>query len=145
MLIVVTQSAATARWAAKPIQFGLPGWSSLTVRPLVLGPDNVPAKEIWEELMTATKYFFDHPFAVKEREEGRAEGREEGRVEGRVEGRAEERAEAILNILSWRGIDVPPAVRARVTACTDLEQLKVWSERAVHAAGADDLFAGDGA
>ncbi|MEU6995843.1 hypothetical protein ABZ953_34975 [Streptomyces sp. NPDC046465] len=91
--------------------------------------------------MTATKYFFDHPFAEKEREEGRVEGREEGREEGR----AEERAEAVLNILSWRGIDVPPAVRARVTACTDLEQLKVWSERAVHAAGADDLFDGGGA
>ncbi|MEU1120005.1 MULTISPECIES: hypothetical protein [unclassified Streptomyces] len=190
VLIVVTQSAATARWAAKPIQFGLPGWSSLTVRPMVLGPDNVPvitdrheaerdvplavfsaithgrgpgaaailgalaaaletidreaagmfaqltrsglvdprAKEIWEELMTATKYFFDHPFAVKEREEGREEGR------------AQDRAEMVLKILSWRGIDVPPAVRAQVTACTDLDQLAVWAERAVHAAGADDLF-----
>lgn len=100
--------------------------------------------------MTTTKYFFDHPFAVKEREEGReegrAEGREEGRAEGlekgRAEGRAQGRAEAVLNILSSRGIDVPPSVRARVTACSDLDQLAVWMERAVHAAGADELFDG---
>ncbi|MEU8959487.1 hypothetical protein AB0C93_34965 [Streptomyces sp. NPDC048518] len=90
--------------------------------------------------MRTIKYFYDHPFAVKEREEGRAEGREEGREAGRIEGRAE----TVLNILSWRGIDVPPAVRARVTACTDMDQLTVWAERAVHAAGAEELFDGGG-
>ncbi|MFD8814522.1 hypothetical protein ACFV23_24275, partial [Streptomyces sp. NPDC059627] len=42
VLIVITQSSATAKWAAQPIQLGLRGWESLTVRPLVLGPDNVP-------------------------------------------------------------------------------------------------------
>ncbi|MFF3819527.1 hypothetical protein ACFYYD_23510 [Streptomyces bluensis] len=42
VLIVVTQSSATARWAAKPIHFGVRGCPSLTVRPFVLGPDNVP-------------------------------------------------------------------------------------------------------
>ncbi|NEB93170.1 hypothetical protein [Streptomyces bauhiniae] len=42
VLIVITQNSATARWAARPILLGFPGWHSLTVRPLVLGPDNVP-------------------------------------------------------------------------------------------------------
>ncbi|WP_405535779.1 hypothetical protein OG787_18540 [Streptomyces sp. NBC_00075] len=42
VLIVLTQSRATARWAAQPIRLGLPGWHSLTVRPLVLSPENVP-------------------------------------------------------------------------------------------------------
>ncbi|GAA2320479.1 hypothetical protein GCM10010431_47120 [Streptomyces kunmingensis] len=42
VLIVLSQSRSTARWAAQPIRFGLPGWASMTVRPLVLGPDNVP-------------------------------------------------------------------------------------------------------
>ncbi|MER6088397.1 hypothetical protein [Streptomyces bluensis] len=42
VLIVITQNSATARWAAQPIRRGFPGWESLTVRPLVLGPDNVP-------------------------------------------------------------------------------------------------------
>lgn len=38
---MITQSSATARWASRPIRLGFPGWHSLTVRPLVLGPDNV--------------------------------------------------------------------------------------------------------
>ena len=42
VLIVLTQSRSTARWAARPIRLGLPGWHSLTVRPLVLSPENVP-------------------------------------------------------------------------------------------------------
>ncbi|MFI0982432.1 hypothetical protein ACH4SP_36170 [Streptomyces sp. NPDC021093] len=42
VLLVLCHDRATARWAAKPIEFGLPGLPSLLVRPLVLGPDNVP-------------------------------------------------------------------------------------------------------
>ncbi|MFE9627021.1 hypothetical protein [Streptomyces sp. NPDC006527] len=42
VLIVVTQNSATARWAARPIHLGVRGCPSLTVRPFVLGPDNVP-------------------------------------------------------------------------------------------------------
>ena len=42
MLIVITQSSSTAKWASRPIRFGFRDWHSLTVRPLVLGPDNVP-------------------------------------------------------------------------------------------------------
>lgn len=42
LLIVVTQELRTARWAERPIRVGLPTWPSLTVRPLVLGPHNVP-------------------------------------------------------------------------------------------------------
>ncbi|WP_149829263.1 hypothetical protein [Streptomyces tailanensis] len=42
VLIVTTQSSATARWAAEPIRLGVRSRPSMTVRPLVLGPDNVP-------------------------------------------------------------------------------------------------------
>ena len=42
VLLVVCQDAATARWAAAPTHFGLPQWQTLTVRPLVVGPHNVP-------------------------------------------------------------------------------------------------------
>jgi hypothetical protein len=191
VLIVVTQSSATARWAAQPIHLGVRGMPSLTVRPFVLGPDNVPviaterearqdpslaalsamthgrgrqapaileslaaaletmdrdaaavlvqfvdscladpqARQMWRDMMTAMQYFWRHPLAEQVREEGR----EEGRVEAL--------AEMTLNILRWRGIDVPDRVRDRVEACTDLDQLTVWSERAVHATAADDLFA----
>ncbi|MFF8027306.1 hypothetical protein ACFZDJ_40645 [Streptomyces sp. NPDC007896] len=191
VLIVMTQSRSTARWAAQPIRFGLPGWSSLVVRPLVLGPDNVPviadeteaardvtlavfsaithgkgadaaailgplatvletvdpdsavvlaelvesglvdaqAKKIWKELMMPVNYFFKNPVAQKLREETRVE----------------DWSEVILNILKWRDIEVPDSVRLRVRACSDLDQLKAWSERAIHVTEATELFDDDGA
>ncbi|MBU6531926.1 hypothetical protein [Streptomyces mayonensis] len=84
--------------------------------------------------MSEIRYFFNNPVAEKVREEGRVEGREEGR--------AEDRSEITLEILEWRGIRVSGAVRERVLACTDLEQLKIWSQRAIHVARAEDLFSG---
>jgi len=38
-LLVVADDAVVARWAARPIPMGHPGWA---LTPLVLGPDNVP-------------------------------------------------------------------------------------------------------
>jgi hypothetical protein len=190
VLIVTTQCSSTARWAAEPIHLGVPGRPSLTVRPLVLGPDNVPViadvreaerdvplavlsamthgrgpkaaaileslaaalktvdadsaavfaqfvdscladpqvKQMWRDLMAAIQYFWRHPLAEQVREEGR----EQGLIQGRVE--------MILHILEWRGIPVPDAVRERVQACTDLDQLEVWAQRAVHAGDAAELF-----
>ncbi|MFJ7772447.1 hypothetical protein ACIQ1J_29670 [Streptomyces sp. NPDC097107] len=190
VLVVITQNSATARWAAQPIRRGLPGWHSMTVRPLVIGPDNVPvianereaerdvplavlsamthgrgtkaaaileplafalrtvdaesaavfgqliesclgdsqAKEIWRELMSEVRYFFNSSVAEKVREEGRDEGR------------AEDRSETTLEILEWRNIPVSDAVRERVLSCSDLKQLKMWSRRAIHVMRAEDLF-----
>lgn len=76
-------------------------------------------------------YFFRHEVAEKVREEGREEGIEQ------------ERVSMILRILDWRGIPVPDAVRDRVKACSDLDQLEVWAERAVHATIVEDLFVDD--
>ncbi|NUP27787.1 MAG: hypothetical protein HOQ44_14025, partial [Nocardia sp.] len=42
VLLVVCRDTTTAGWAREPIKIGLPQWSSIIVRPLVLGPDNVP-------------------------------------------------------------------------------------------------------
>ncbi|MGW3723768.1 hypothetical protein [Streptomyces sp. F001] len=190
VLIVLTQSRSTARWATRPIRLGLPGWHSLTVRPLVLSPENVPliadeaeakrdvflaafsamthgkgpdaaailkplaaalsttdthsagmlaqfvesclvdvqAKQIWKELMMPVNYFFRHEVAEKVREEGREEGIEQ------------ERASMVLRILDWRAIPVSDVVRERVKECSDLDQLEVWAQRAVHATNAEDLF-----
>ncbi|WP_459737349.1 hypothetical protein [Streptomyces sp. E-15] len=89
--------------------------------------------------MTAIQYFWRHPLA----EQVRAEGHEEGWEEGRVEGRAEGKAETIIQTLEWRGIPVPDTVRERVNACTDLDQLKVWTQRAVHATDTAELFAAE--
>ena len=193
VLIVVTQNSATARWAAEPIHLGVQACPSLTVRPFVLGPDNVPvitnardaerdptlavlsamthgrgpraagileslaaalktidadsaavfvqfvdscladpqAQQMWRDLMTAMQYFWRHPLAQQVREEGREEGR------------IEDRAEMTLNILRWRGIEVPDAVRVRVESCSDLDQLQTWAKRAVLATNAEDLFRDD--
>lgn len=90
------------------------------------------AKQLWRDLMTAMQYFFRHPLAEEVREQGREQGRNEGRVE--------DRAETVLDLLRWRGIEVPESVRRRVEACTDLEQLKVWSQRAVQVSRASELF-----
>ncbi|CAM5726881.1 Transposase (putative) YhgA-like domain-containing protein OS=Streptomyces fumanus OX=67302 GN=GCM10018772_60800 PE=4 SV=1 [Streptomyces fumanus] len=78
--------------------------------------------------MAEMHYFFRHPVAEKVREEGR----EAGRVQDRVE--------MTLRILEWRGIPVSDGVRGRVRACSDLEQLEVWAQRAVHAADAEEIF-----
>ncbi|WP_405885679.1 hypothetical protein OG762_26925 [Streptomyces sp. NBC_01136] len=66
---------------------------------------------------------------------------EETRTKGRVEGRAEGRAEDILRILDLRAIDIPEAARERVNACTDLELLSTWFDRALTATTTEELFA----
>ena len=43
VLLVVCSKRDTATWARQPIIIGLPGLTCMTVTPVVLGPDNVPA------------------------------------------------------------------------------------------------------
>ena len=43
LLLVTCQDRATALWAAQPVEVGQPLHPALTLRPLVLGPHNVPA------------------------------------------------------------------------------------------------------
>lgn len=61
---------------------------------------------------------------------------ERGWAEGWVEGVAE----AMLALLSARGIDVPERARVQITECTDLAQLEAWLQRAVTIASVDELF-----
>lgn len=42
LLLVICQDRATAEWAAHPDPIGFCSWPSLTVRPIVVGPDNLP-------------------------------------------------------------------------------------------------------
>ncbi|WP_436845630.1 hypothetical protein [Streptomyces shenzhenensis] len=42
--------------------------------------------------------------------------------------------------MRWRRILVPDAVRDRVNASTDLDQLETWARRALHATNAGELF-----
>ena len=59
------------------------------------------------------------------------EARAEGRTEGRAEGRAEGEARALLTALRVRGIAVPEAMRERILAQKDAEQLDRWLEKAI--------------
>ncbi|HEY3356065.1 MAG TPA: hypothetical protein VGQ83_22625, partial [Polyangia bacterium] len=54
-------------------------------------------------------------------------------AEGKAEGQAEGKAQALLTILSARGLALAPAQRARILACRDLAQLDRWIARAVTA------------
>ncbi|MFE7774293.1 hypothetical protein ACFU5O_10375, partial [Streptomyces sp. NPDC057445] len=42
VLLVVCQDRATAEWAARPTHIGPSQWPALTLRPLVVGPHNMP-------------------------------------------------------------------------------------------------------
>ncbi|GAB2663598.1 hypothetical protein [Nocardia goodfellowii] len=42
VLLIICQDEPTALWAEGPLHIGTPIWPSLAVRPLVLGPHNVP-------------------------------------------------------------------------------------------------------
>ncbi|WP_434097713.1 hypothetical protein [Streptomyces mirabilis] len=103
--------------------------AALLVELVTSGLVDSQAKEIWRDLMAPVNYFFKNPAAQKVREETRVE----------------DWSEVILNILKWRDIEVPDPVRLRVRACSDLDQLKIWSERAIHVTEAAQLFDGDGA
>jgi hypothetical protein len=62
------------------------------------------------------------------------------RLAARGEVRA--KAQAVLAVLTARNLAVPDAVRERVLACQDTEQLDTWLIRAVHAQDAEELFEG---
>jgi hypothetical protein len=50
------------------------------------------------------------------------------------------RSEAVLDVLSARGIEVPEEARLRISECTDPALLKSWVRRAVTVASVDELF-----
>lgn len=58
LLVVVCQDKETAEWASGPFDLGPHDWNTLTVRPLVLGPGNVPVildpEEAEQDLPMAT-------------------------------------------------------------------------------------------
>ena len=79
-----------------------------------------PARPYWEELMTAKTFEFQSAYARRLK--------------------ADAEAKAVLAVLDARGIDVPDGVRARITGCSDLDQLLTWVRRAATANAIEDLF-----
>jgi hypothetical protein len=64
VLLVVCQDRATAEWAARPVHIGPRQWASLTLRPLVAGPHNMPlitnAADARKDLALATLSAITH-------------------------------------------------------------------------------------
>lgn len=66
---------------------------------------------------------------------------EECVAQGEAKGHVEGRAQALLLILSARGLVVSPATRDRILACMQLPLLDRWIRRAATAAHERDIFA----
>ncbi|MGC2997730.1 hypothetical protein ACPF8X_04795 [Streptomyces sp. G35A] len=90
-----------------------------------------PAAHLWRKLVAVDLSFYKSPLS------------EEIRDEGRAEGEARRAAEDVLDILDVRGLDVPDAVRERITGCGDPEILRHWLRRAVTAPTAVEIFEGE--
>lgn len=63
-----------------------------------------------------------------------------GRAEGLAEGSSRTLAATVLRILDRRGLAVDDAVRARVIACSDIDQLNRWLDAALIVDSADLIF-----
>jgi len=86
------------------------------------------ARRVLEELVSTTTWLVSSPFAKEHFGRGRAEGLAAGE------------ADAVLLVLDARGLDVTPADRDRISACTDLSQLRTWVTRAATVGTVSDLF-----
>ncbi|MGW0180214.1 hypothetical protein [Nocardia sp. NPDC003345] len=114
-----------------------------------LGLGATRAAKTWSTLMSVDLSFYRSRTSQRLRAEGRAQGRAQGLAEGRVEGlaeghtegRVEEGIEKTLRLLEARGITVPDHSRERIRACTDLEILDRWFDRAITATEIDEIFA----
>jgi hypothetical protein len=66
---------------------------------------------------------------------------ERGRAEGEAKGKAKGKADAVLKILTRRGLTPSADQRRRIVACTDLATLDRWLDRSLSASSVDDLLA----
>jgi hypothetical protein len=57
-----------------------------------------------------------------------------------AQGKVKAKAQAVLAVLTARGLAVSGAVREQVLACQEIERLDAWLIRAVHAQQAEELF-----
>jgi hypothetical protein len=97
---------------------------------LVLGSLNEETRKALErELqMQPHKYEYKSEFARTYYAQGRAEGEAAGEVK------------ALLAVLAARGLEIDPATRDRIVACTDPEKLERWIVRAVTASSVQELL-----
>ncbi|MEO3810824.1 hypothetical protein ABGB17_17635 [Sphaerisporangium sp. B11E5] len=186
VLLVITPNAPVAGWCRRPISLGHPG---SVLRPLVLGPDEIPLitdprqaetnpelsvlsalthadSPHGEKVLAAMLDAFEHidpdqagsyidevlamlPAAARHVLEAMmSTGTREWKSDfarrlygqGEAEGEAKGEAKMLLAVLSARGFAVCDETRARVFACTDLDQLEAWGRRAANAVTIEEVF-----
>jgi hypothetical protein len=98
-----------------------------TYHDFVRGVLPAASRKLLEDLVSTTKDRYFSDWARRQHAEGFAEGQAEGE------------ARAIVTVLMARGIDISDEARAKITACTDLEQLNQWIQRAAVAECVEDL------
>jgi hypothetical protein len=93
------------------------------------GLDGTSSYEIWRDLMITN----DYPHVSQWRAQATEQGIEQGSVKTR--------AEDILRILARRDVSVPEGERAVIEACTDMDTLETWFDRALVIGDISSLFA----
>lgn len=79
-------------------------------------------------------------FARKHWSKGREEGREEGREAGREEGRIAAMGDAVIKVLTSRGLSLSETAQAAILGTSDLLTLERWLIHAVRVASVEDLL-----
>ena len=117
-------------------------------------PTRQPLLEILSELiyLTRVKLKSAEPLAEpesadmtvtelrREFEEFKASLRLEGETKGKAEGESKGRAEALLAVLTARGVEVPEVVKQKILACRDLATLDRLLVQAATATSPDDVL-----
>ncbi len=91
--------------------------------------------EIWDHLERHLKTE-THEYLSDWARDNIAKGKAEGRAEGKVEGHAE----AILTVLSARGIEVSEDISEKIRKCHDLDRLAAWLRAAATVDSSDALL-----
>lgn len=86
--------------------------------------------------MSSAKLPLSSPFAIEHFGRGKAEGKAEGEAKGKAEGEAN----ALLMFLYARGLQVTEEEKARIAACTNIDQLRTWVVRAAIVTTTAELF-----
>jgi flagellar biosynthesis/type III secretory pathway protein FliH len=87
-------------------------------------------------MMATNEHKYLSDFARKYYGEGEAKGKAEGLAAGEAKGRAE----ALLAVLTARGLGVSPAERHTILECTDSARLDRWIAHAVTVESVDALL-----
>jgi Uma2 family endonuclease len=119
-----------------------PGVASVTYRPGASVPLPPELDKYGLSLMPVTA-FFDMNEASKYIDQWvRTDGFNDGRTVGFNDGRARERANSLLDVLAARSLNVPLAIRERITSCTDIDTLQRWFALALTTTNVDMFVQG---